>query len=76
MRKIRTLCVAGALAMTAGAAWAAVPGPARPITDPKSVVSEQRAAPPPAPIADLFNNRAALDAAWSADGKWVVVSAN
>lgn len=60
-----------------GAALAApAPGPARTITDPKSVVSSQQPAAPPAPIAELYNNRAALDAAWSADGKWVVVSAN
>ncbi|HEY3950339.1 S9 family peptidase [Phenylobacterium sp.] len=81
MRKLRTLCAVGALALASGlladrTALAAVPGPARPITDPKSVVSASKPAPPPAPVAALFDNRAALDAAWSPDGKWVVVSAN
>ncbi len=65
-----------AVALATAAAAAPVPGPALTLTDPKSVVSSQQAAAAPAPIAELFNNRAALAAAWSADGKWVVVSAN
>ncbi|MGZ6018365.1 MAG: S9 family peptidase [Phenylobacterium sp.] len=78
MATIMQAGAAGLLALgLAGAAMASpVPGPARAITDPKNVVSSQQPAGPPAPIAELFNNRAALDAAWSADGKWVVVSAN
>src|ERR1700760_2338425 len=65
-----------ALALAANASAAPVPGPPRTITDPKSVVSSQTPAGAPAPIADLFNNRSSLAAAWSADGKWVVVSNN
>jgi dipeptidyl aminopeptidase/acylaminoacyl peptidase len=77
MRTFRASVVCAlALALANSALAAPVPGPARAITDPKSVVSSQQTAAPPAPIAELFNNRAALDAAWSADGKWVVVSAN
>ena len=78
MRAILQIGAFGALSvMVAGSVAAApVPGPARTITDPKSVVSSQQPAAPAAPIAELYNNRAALDAAWSADGKWVVVSAN
>jgi dipeptidyl aminopeptidase/acylaminoacyl peptidase len=78
MRRALETGAAGALSLTlAGWALAApVPGPARAITDPKSVVSEQKPAAPPAPIASLFENRSAADAAWTPDGKWVVVSAN
>jgi dipeptidyl aminopeptidase/acylaminoacyl peptidase len=65
-----------ALALASSALAAPVPGPPRAITDPRSVVSSQQTAAPPTPIAELFNNRASLAAAWSADGKWVVVSAN
>jgi len=61
------------------AGWALaepVPGPPRAVTDPKNVISEQKPAGPPASIASLFENRASLDAAWTRDGKWVVVSTN
>ena len=77
MRTFQT-ATAGLLTLVlAGAAAAApVPGPPRAITDPKSVVSSQKPARAPAPIADLFDNRSSLGAAWSADGKWVIVSAN
>jgi len=69
---------AGALALTlyGVAAAAPVPAPARAITDPRSVVSEQKPASPPVAAADLYANRAALGAAWAPDGKAVVVSAN
>lgn len=70
----------GALALALTAAGAAtgapVPGPARTITDPRTVISEQRPPGAPVAIADLFASRASLGAAWSPDGKWVVVSAN
>jgi dipeptidyl aminopeptidase/acylaminoacyl peptidase len=58
------------------AAAAPIPTPARPITDPKSVVSEQREASGPVSAADLYFTRGGSDAAWSADGKWVVLSTN
>ena len=70
---------AGALlaASLAGVAQAApVPGPPRAITDPKTIVSAKHPAAPAADIASLYDNRASLGAAWSPDGKWVVVSAN
>ena len=65
-----------ALALSAAATAAPRPGAARAHTHPNSVVSSQQPPAPPAPVAELFNNRSALAAAWSADGKWVVVSAN
>jgi len=58
------------------AAAAPVPAPARAITDPKSVVSEQKPAAAPVAAADLYANRSSLGAAWAPDGKSVVVSAN
>ncbi|WP_372785480.1 prolyl oligopeptidase family serine peptidase [Phenylobacterium sp.] len=78
MRKALTLGAASALTLAfAGMAAAApVPGPPRAITDPKSVVSEQKPAAPPVAVADLYANRASLDAVWSPDGKWVVIAAN
>jgi len=64
-----------ALAM-ATQAWAApVPGPARAITDPKSIVSKSGPSAP-IPIPDLYFTRSASDAAWSPDGKTVVLSTN
>jgi len=60
----------------ASAEGAPVPGPARAITDPKSVVSEQKPGVGPAAIKDLFANRAASDATWTPDGKSLVISAN
>jgi dipeptidyl aminopeptidase/acylaminoacyl peptidase len=78
MRTILMTGVAGGLALALGGAVQAapVPGPARAITDPKTIVSEQRPATPPVAIPSLYDNRASLGAAWSPDGKWVVVSAN
>ncbi|HZZ67956.1 MAG TPA: S9 family peptidase [Phenylobacterium sp.] len=78
MRTVLTIGVAAALALALGSPVQAapVPGPARAITDPKSIVSEQRPATPPVAIPALYDNRASLGAAWSPDGKWVVVSAN
>ena len=70
------LGLAGAVGLTAAAAQAApVPGPERPLTDPKSVVSQQK--PMTAvPVADLFFSKGLGDAAWSPDGKSVVMSSN
>jgi dipeptidyl aminopeptidase/acylaminoacyl peptidase len=77
MRTIWMAASAGLLALSIGGLAAAeVPGPARAITNPKSIVSQAKPAAPPVPIADLYANRASLGAAWSPDGKWVVVSAN
>jgi dipeptidyl aminopeptidase/acylaminoacyl peptidase len=69
--------LAGALALAglSQAQAAPVPGPERAITDPKSVVSEPRPMTP-VPVADLFFSKGVADAAWSPDGKQVVVSTN
>jgi len=77
MRTGWKLAAATALALTTSgtAAGAPIPGPERAITDPKSVVSEQHATAP-VPVADLYFSRGLSDAAWSPDGKQVVVSTN
>ena len=49
--------------------------PARALTDPASVVSPPGAASP-APVADLFYTRGVADAAWTRDGRALVVSTN
>ncbi len=57
------------------ASGAPVQGPERAITDPKSVVSEQKPTAP-VPVADLYFSRSLADAAWSPDGKQVVLATN
>jgi dipeptidyl aminopeptidase/acylaminoacyl peptidase len=71
------LGAAAALSLSVSAsAWGApAPGPERVITDPKSIVSEQKPTGP-VPVADLFFSRGLGDAAWSPDGREVVVSTN
>jgi dipeptidyl aminopeptidase/acylaminoacyl peptidase len=64
-----------ALAWAVAAQAAPVPGPERAITDPKAVVSDARPMTP-VPVADLFFSRSLSDAAWSPDGKHVVLSTN
>jgi dipeptidyl aminopeptidase/acylaminoacyl peptidase len=44
----------------------------RPLTDPKSVVSESNPAARPAPIDDLYYTRSVFGAAWSPDGQQIV----
>jgi len=44
----------------------------RPLTDPKSVVSESNPAARPAPIDDLYYTRSVFGAAWSPDGQKIV----
>ena len=44
----------------------------RPITDPKSIVSEANASARPAPFDDLYYTRSVFGAAWSPDGKQIV----
>jgi dipeptidyl aminopeptidase/acylaminoacyl peptidase len=63
------------LGLAAAAQAAPVPGPERAITDPKSVVSLDRPMSP-VPVADLFFSRGVGGAAWSPDGKQVVISTN
>ena len=50
--------------------------PARPITDPHSLVSPADPLAKPVPIGDLVFTRGALDASWSADGRRLFVSTN
>jgi dipeptidyl aminopeptidase/acylaminoacyl peptidase len=50
--------------------------PARPVTDPKSLVSPADPLAKPVPIDDLVFTRGALDASWSADGRQLFVSTN
>jgi dipeptidyl aminopeptidase/acylaminoacyl peptidase len=79
MGEIRTTALAAALAaMLGGTALAApIAGPPRAITDPRTIESPQRPASGPVPIPDLYFTRSALgDAAWSPDGRWVVMSTN
>ncbi len=58
------------------AAVAQIPTPARPVTDPHSLVSPADAQAAPVPLDDLAFSRGALDAAWSADGRQLFVSTN
>jgi dipeptidyl aminopeptidase/acylaminoacyl peptidase len=57
-------------------AYAEVPTPPRPVTDPHSVASPENAAARPVPIADLGYSRGLLSAAWSADGTQLFLSTN
>jgi len=57
-------------------ATAAVPAPERPLTDPKMVTSRSEPQAQPVPISDLFYSRTIGDAAWSPDGRDVVLSTN
>ncbi|HEX7929783.1 MAG TPA: S9 family peptidase, partial [Sphingomicrobium sp.] len=64
------------LLLAAGSAVAEVPTPARPVTDPKSIVSPSDPQAAPVPIDDLVFSRGAFDATWSADGRQLFVSTN
>lgn len=58
------------------ATLAAVPAPQRAATDPRTLTSPANAAAAPVPVADLFYTRSNYGAAWSPDGKEVVISTN
>src|SRR4051812_21352001 len=74
---MRSFLIAAALATAATVALAApVPSPATGVTDPKAIVSAANPAARPVPVADLYFSRGASDAAWSPDGKSVVISTN
>ncbi|MGI8841757.1 MAG: prolyl oligopeptidase family serine peptidase [Caulobacteraceae bacterium] len=64
------------VALLAMASTAAAQAPDRPITDPASVTSRARAPVAPPPIAALFDAHSGDGAAWSADGRGVIVSTN
>lgn len=65
-----------ALALASCSASAALAAPERAITNPAAIVSTPgpRAAPPP--VAALFDAKTARGAAWTLDGRGIVVSAN
>jgi dipeptidyl aminopeptidase/acylaminoacyl peptidase len=64
------------LLLATSSALAEIPTPARPVTDPKSLVSPADPLAAPVPIDDLVFSRGVLDAAWSADGRRLFVSTN
>ena len=53
---------------------AAVPGPERPLTDPHALKSRAVQGAGPVPIPDLFYSRGYASAAWSPDGRQIVLS--
>lgn len=55
---------------------AAVPGPERAITDAASIQSASNPAAHPVPIHDLFFTHGVAGAAWSPDGREIVISTN
>ena len=55
---------------------AAVPGPERAVTDPTSIRSASNPAAHPVPIHDLFFTHGIAGAAWSPDGREIVISTN
>jgi dipeptidyl aminopeptidase/acylaminoacyl peptidase len=67
-------------ALLAGASFflliAAISAPDRPLTDPKSLMSEAMPGAAPIPIDDLFFTRATGGGAWSPDGNEVVFTTN
>ena len=60
----------------ATSALAEIPTPARPVTDPRSLMSPGDPQAAPVPIDDLVFTRGALDATWSADASQLFVSTN
>ena len=71
---MKSLCAV--LCLAANAASAAVPAPQRALTDPQTLNSVANAAAAAVPVRDLFFSRSNAGAAWSPDGKEVVVSTN
>ncbi len=72
MKKILLLASA-ALAQTA---FAAVPTPPRPVTDPQSLASSANPAAAPIPLVDLALTRGVGSAAWSGDGQRLFLVTN
>ncbi len=64
------------LLLVSTAAVAEIPTPARPVTDPRSLVSPSDPQAAPVPIDDLVFSRGIFDAAWNADGRQLFVSTN
>lgn len=72
---IPVLTLACVVAVSNGYA-AGIDGPARPLTEPRSIESPQRAGSSAVPIADLFYTRSSYDAALAPDGRDLVISTN
>lgn len=74
------IIVCATVLAAAGLAASAAPvlqgPPPRQLTDPATVSSAASPDAAPAPIADLYYVRGLADAAWSPDGRWIVVSTN
>lgn len=74
---MRTILSAVAVSLLAAGPLAAqVPTPARPVTDPASVVSPTRPPVRPLPIEDIGTTRGLYRSIWSADGKQIFLSTN
>lgn len=73
---MRHLLNAVAIACLAAPLVAQVATPARPVTDPKSLVSPATAAVRPVPLDDIGMTRSLTRAAWSADGRQIFVATN
>jgi len=73
---MRWNAVAGVILLSSSALRAAVPSPARPITDPHAVVSAANPEAGPVPIEDLYYTRSVSSPAWSPDGKQVLFTTN
>jgi len=71
---MRYACLLPLLIATPAAAE--IPTPARPLTNPKAIVSPSDAQATAVPIDDLVFSRGVLSAAWSADGRQLFVSTN
>lgn len=71
-----TSAAIAALICATSVVHAEVPTPARPVSDPKAVVSTANPAARPVPIDDLGYSRGLLSAAWSADGSQLFLSTN
>lgn len=68
--------LAVALVFVSASLLAAVPSPERALTDPGSIQSASNPAAQPVPIHDLFFTHGVAGAAWSPDGREVVISTN
>jgi len=71
--KLRILVAAALVGFPAAAA---VPTPARPVTDPRTLTSASDPKAQPVPLSDLGVTRSVAETAWSADGKTVFLSTN
>ena len=72
----RMFALSLAVAATTAPAAAEVATPARPVTDPQSLVSPTDPKAAPVPLDDLIFSRGVLSATWSADGRQLFISTN